>query len=511
MKKTLALALALILCLGLLPAALAEAKEPVTIVYAYNGNGIQNDTALVNEAMNEWLHSHEGYEHLSIELVPCGGSGNSLATEITLRQASGEQLDMCNSFGISLGDYVADGYVTPMDELIKNTDIPAELPEWLLQLGSYNGVQYFVPNFQNPANVRIVSIPTEYLQYFEGGAEKIRDIFRNPEATPADKMAVMKELVLAVRQGTGKDTKWAEASVYPHEWKAWDGLLSHWIIVEENTTEAVCTWKQDWYKDVLRTVAEWYDDGIVHPDCATYTANDYRNANSLNDEALVFWYGNAMVQTPDELMVNGIDTYMSGDVELTRIAIRDHYFTSASWAAGGNWITATCKQPEEAMKIIELLNTKKGTEFFNLLVYGIEDRQYTKNGDGTIHTLEYNGMQGGSGTSYMTPGWEVGNTMNQYHNQGFNANYNELCNEIGTSDKTIHSKIAGLLFDNTAVQDEIAQINAVIAEYSGALMNGIKGRDGWEAYYEEFLQKLEVAGLQKVLDHMNAQIQDFLK
>lgn len=53
MKKTLALALALILCLGLLPAALAEAKEPVTIVYAYNGNGIQNDTALVNEAMNE--------------------------------------------------------------------------------------------------------------------------------------------------------------------------------------------------------------------------------------------------------------------------------------------------------------------------------------------------------------------------------------------------------------------------------------------------------------------------
>ena len=42
-------------------------------------------------------------------------------------------------------------------------------------------------------------------------------------------------------------------------------------------------------------------------------------------------------------------------------------------------------------------------------------------------------------------------------------------------------------------------------------MNGIKGRDGWEAYYEEFLQKLEVAGLQKVLDHMNAQIQDFLK
>ena len=166
MKKLLAILLALTLALGMLPGALAEA-EAVKIVYAFNGNGMQTDTALVQEALNEWLKSHEGYEHISIELQPY--ANKELASAITLAQSSGEQIDICNSYGVSLGDYVADGYAIPLDDLLTNTDIPAELPEWLLDLGKYNGVTYFVPNYQNPANVRTLQIPVEYAQYYEGG------------------------------------------------------------------------------------------------------------------------------------------------------------------------------------------------------------------------------------------------------------------------------------------------------------------------------------------------------
>ena len=121
MKKLLAILLALTLALGMLPGALAEA-EAVKIVYAFNGNGMQTDTALVQEALNEWLKSHEGYEHISIELQPY--ANKELASAITLAQASGEQIDICNSYGVSLGDYVADGYAIPLDDLLTNTDIP---------------------------------------------------------------------------------------------------------------------------------------------------------------------------------------------------------------------------------------------------------------------------------------------------------------------------------------------------------------------------------------------------
>lgn len=208
MKKLLAILLALTLALGMLPGALAEA-EAVKIVYAFNGNGMQTDTALVQEALNEWLKSHEGYEHISIELQPY--ANKELASAITLAQASGEQIDICNSYGVSLGDYVADGYAIPLDDLLTNTDIPAELPEWLLDLGKYNGVTYFVPNYQNPANVRTLQIPVEYAQYYEGGVEALQAVWLNPESTTKDKMATLEEFVLAVREGTGKETKWAQA------------------------------------------------------------------------------------------------------------------------------------------------------------------------------------------------------------------------------------------------------------------------------------------------------------
>ena len=255
-------------------------------------------------------------------------------------------------------------------------------------------------------------------------------------------------------------------------------------------------------------MAEWYAEGIVHPDCATYTAADYKGANFLNDESLVYVFGNGMANTAEE--VTKINIINSNGIDLYQIPLQNEYYTTYSWAAGGNWITATCEHPEEAKMIIDLLNTEKGTEFFNLLVYGIEGKQYTKNEDGTITTLEYDGSQGGASCSYMTPGWMVGNTMNQYQNQGFISSYGdryvELCSSIGTSETTKHSLVAGILFDTTSVADEIAQINAVVTEYDTTLRCGIAGEE-WETYYNEFLEKLEAAGVQAVLDCYNEQIQ----
>ena len=82
MKKLLVMLLMLTFVIGLLPTAMAE-DEAVKIVYAFNGNGMQTDTALVQEAMNEWLKNHEGYEHISIELQPYANRELSSAIRLT--------------------------------------------------------------------------------------------------------------------------------------------------------------------------------------------------------------------------------------------------------------------------------------------------------------------------------------------------------------------------------------------------------------------------------------------
>lgn len=509
MKRIESLILALLMMLTLISVQAENEKDPVTIVYVFAGNGMQTDTALVNEALNEWLHKTPGYEYLSIELIPCGGSGNSLATQITLLEASNEQIDMCNSYGITMGDYVNDGYAIPLNDLIDETTLNEELPQWLLNLGKWGDTMYFVPNLQQPTKIRYLVVPTEYLQYYDGGAEAIRDVWLNPESTTEDKLATIEDFVFAVREGTGLQTKWSSSNLYPQEFLPMEGFLSYWIVNRIGTDEIVNVFEQDCYVDALRTQARWYSEGIIHPDSATITLNDYIDANSMNDESIICWFNNGFFLDADHL--TDVFERNVGGVDLSYIPTQSQYAIGSTWSAGGNWITSSCQHPEDAMKIIELLNSEKGTEFYNLLVYGIEGRQYTVNEDGSIHTLEYDGKQGGSSVSYMTPGWEVGNVIHQYHNQSYVEGQNEMIMDVANSDKVLTSTISGVKFDTTKVADQWAQVTSVYNEYFSILGYGIEGIEQFDTYYNEMIDKLYSAGLQDVLDEMNAQIEAAVK
>ena len=55
MKKLVTLALALVMVLSLGSVAMAENAEKINLVYYYCGNGVQRDTQLVNDRINELL------------------------------------------------------------------------------------------------------------------------------------------------------------------------------------------------------------------------------------------------------------------------------------------------------------------------------------------------------------------------------------------------------------------------------------------------------------------------
>lgn len=509
MKKWIALLLVCVLALGCFSVASAEAKEPVKIVYAFTGNGMQNDTLLVEEAMNEWLKAQPEYAHITIELLPCGGASQDLKTTIALAQASGEQIDIANTRGITIGDYVNDGYAIPIDELMANTEIANEIPGWLLELGKVGNATYFVPNYQLPATSRYVAIPKEYLQYYEPGAEAVKDILLLPKEESYKQIEFYADLVKVVREGTGKDTKWIFGELYAIDFIRYDqSVINHSIVIEVGSTEVVNVWAQDWWRQTLKAMAQLYTDGYVHPDTATIDAAPFTGANMLNDESGVRSIAQQMY-TDSEHVGDILEMQVSG-IDCVLIPEFDKYYMGSSWAAGGNWITATCENPEAAMTIIELLNTKKGTEFYNLLVYGIEGRQYTKNEDGSIHTLEYDGSQAGSSVSYMTPGWMVGNTINQYENQSYVEGQKEMIEAVGTSELNVTSKLAGFVMDNTAIADQIAQVNASINEYWKLLVTGAIGAEKFDAYYDELLAKMDAAGVQQILTHVQGQIDAFL-
>ena len=162
------------------------------------------------------------------------------------------------------------------------------------------------------------------------------------------------------------------------------------------------------------------------------------------------------------------------------------------------------------MKIIELLMTEKGKEFYNQFIWGIEGIhwEWEDKANERIKTLEFSGSQGGADTTYSTWKWNVGNTFNAWKNQAVPDGMNEfILDEVHNGKSTVTSKMMGYTWDLTGVQDQINNIRTVVSEYYGALQTGIHGAD-WEAKYNECVQKLKAAGVDTVLETLTKQYND---
>ena len=168
------------------------------------------------------------------------------------------------------------------------------------------------------------------------------------------------------------------------------------------------------------------------------------------------------------------------------------HLTTGGITATMQAINRNSKNPERAMMLLELLNTDK--DLFNLLNFGIKDKNYKIDADG-----------------FMVPGDDQ-KGYNPYVPWMFASNY--LANVEKGMPKTvwedtkklnesaIPSKLLGFTFDAEPVKAEIAKTNAVYDEYYRAIDLGVAS----EAKYNEFVAKLKAAGSDKIIAEMQKQI-----
>lgn len=253
-----------------------------------------------------------------------------------------------------------------------------------------------------------------------------------------------------------------------------------------------------------RINAEWYQKGYMLPDILTADEGDYNTKNMMNDVSFVWCVNNGM---GDEETISATISANYG-FDVVAIPVRENYYIGRSWGAGGNGITAKCEHPEEAIRLLELINTEEGMDLYNMLVYGLEGTHYTKNADGTIKTLYYDGSQAGSDAPYGAMKWIMGNTFHAYLNQGCAVGENELSLAINENPNNVISDLIGFVLDTSKIETQLEQIQAVVTEYEGTLRAGAKGAD-WESYYNEYIDKVNKAGLDEVLTEIQAQVDAF--
>lgn len=489
-------------------------KEPVTLEWYYVGNGMQEDTEAVEARVNELLKEYPGLEHVTLNLN-CF-IGDEIKEKIALAEAAGEQIDIMNCMYVGFADKVAEGSYMPMNDLISD-EFKAALPDWLWDLGSVDGNIYMVPTYQQACNLGYMFTPTEYMEKY-GDYDKMVEVMSSADSTPRDIANVMEEYLLAIREGEG-DTKYlesladrivnAQGSQGFYFCDPFDHLTSYFVI-EEGTDTVNYRFTTDLAKECYQISAEWYDKGYIYPDILTAEVSELRFGSMLNPTS---WVMSARGAIGDpEYAAAGQTTEYGFDA--TAIPCQPYYYIQNSWAANGNGIHATCEHPEEAALLLEAVNTgtEKGKEIYNTLVFGLEGEHYTvdANDPERIETIEYAGSQGGLETSYAAWKWIIGNTIHAWKNQAVTDELNGVVLEVNEGENTVASKYAGFVPDVSSVSSQIEQINAVRSEYVKTLCQGVLGTDGWEATYDEFVTKLEAAGLSEVQTELQRQLDEFL-
>ncbi len=519
MKKlvSLVLALAMLMLAGVTTVLAEAAKEPVTLVWYFVGNGEQKDTQLVNDKINEMLKSVPGMEHVSIKLMP--QISNEYNQKLLLARAAGEQVDLMHTYGMANPyDEIAKGNALVLDDLIAEfaPEILEEIPEWMMEFGRVDGKQYYIPGYQQASVKQRFGTPTEYLEKY-GDAEALTAAFCEKDIALSDVAAMLEDYIMAIREGEGNEAIGANFVDLVRQ----GALGSKYDAVVGNTNTAfsyfVDTGKvshiflTEDMKEAFRISAEWYDKGLYNADVLTYAANDYTNKfggpNMMTEQGMA-WERNHNVFSNEDLAAIYGTRY---GFDMTFLDMDPNFYITSRYAAGGTMVSSTCKNPEEAVRWLSLMNTKaNGVEIYNTVVYGLEGVHYDRVDDTHITTREYAGSQGGADTSYAAMKWICGNTFNIWLNQGCTDGQNEYILNEGHSEESTKSPLIGFVAQSAEFQSEIDQINAIVTEYANALLHGVLGVEGWEEYYNEFVGKMNAAGAEKITAALQEQVDAFL-
>lgn len=256
--------------------------------------------------------------------------------------------------------------------------------------------------------------------------------------------------------------------------------------LEGDTDKVVNIFETDVMMDTLKTMHEFYKEGYIKADAATST-------DPWPLEVQNWFVRKEMYQPYAELLWSRSAGY---DVAVQPMHGPITFNNSVTGAIQA--ISATSKNPESAMKFLNLLNTDPYLR--NLVDKGIEGVHYEKLDNGKIKDLP------ARVESYNMPSYALGNhfILNLYENDP--EDKWDAFKKF--NDASVPAPTLGFYFDTNPVRTEIAAISNVASEFSPALLTGSVDP---EEYLPKANKKFKEAGLDKVLKEIQKQYDEWKK
>ncbi len=433
----------------------------------------------IQEALNVILREKA---HAEIEFVYVQMS--NLSTQLNLLLTGGDDsLDLLSGFWYAgVSELVSNGQVRAIDDLLASSgqgiqEIFEEYPE-ILHCGRINGKQYGIPS------VCAWTCENCYLV--------MEDIVKEANIEFPEKIANLDELtpLLLKLKEANPDKYFIAGSTSPY-WipKTIDYLGDNnylgVILDPANSTKIENYYESEYFLNFLENVKIWKANDLISPDPMS------NNTAVLGNLSNKVTYG---VTGYDYNLKNTIyeaEKQNSYDGPIVGTQIGEKYLTTANASTYMWYITSFCKEPEAAMRVLNVLYTDP--EAANILMNGLEGVTYVKDENGQLKYPE--GV-----TNHQEAGWFA--MYNAARPNGFLCptwNYSrpdayELLKEDNA--KAIKSTALGFTPDLSAVADQYAACANVLAQYYAPIVNAVVDID---ETLPVFQQALRDAGIEDVV------------
>ncbi|CRZ33322.1 carbohydrate ABC transporter substrate-binding protein (CUT1 family) [Herbinix hemicellulosilytica] len=449
------------------------------------------DEQAIEEELNKILREKAQAE---IDLV--GIEFGNWQTQLNLMLSGGgsDSIDLFNSFWYtSVSNLVTNGQVMALDDLlanegsdIKNLFVSNELEEYL-NCGVVNGVQYGIPS--------MYAYCTENIFYARTEDARKANIDWSQVKTIDD----MSDVILKLKEAN-PDSYYVPGSTEPY-WipKSIDYLGdTNYLGVLTNPTESTKVenyYESEYFYNFLNHVKEWKKAGAISPDPLSNSNPTLMNLlmGVVNGTPGYAW--DSAVSMMATIAQNGID------LEGTNVT---EALSTTSDATTYMWhISSFCKNPEAAMRILNVLYTDP--EAANLIANGIEGLTYELDENGQmVYPEGANGMADLGWAAASMAYWPNVMLCKTWYYEPLDV-YEKMMEKNKTCDKSL---ALGFTFDSTKVANQMAACANVVAQYYTPLMYGEVDID---STLVEFQQALKKAGIDDIIAEKQAQLDAWLQ
>lgn len=454
-----------------------EELKHVNLTWYYPGSYPFKDQDLVFEEANKYIKEKINAT-VDFKAIPWG----EYEDKMRVVMGAGEDYDIAftSNWFNNYHSNVAMGAYLPLNDLLPEyaPNLYQSIPESFWEATKVDGNIYGLINYQISARTSALNMKKENAEklgitkdtVFTSKDDLEPYLKKAKETFPADMIPILTEWRISLQESVGQE--WIAGASIPGA-----------IYLADDKAKVFNQFKSKEFKEHVERNKRWGEKGYLGGD-ALFSAKD--TGTFVNQGKVIFSIGGTWKPGVDE------EESARRGYEFWVRPLSDAYVTTGGIIATMHAINANSKNPERAMMLMELMNTDD--ELYNTIAYGIEGTHYNQFDDGTVEVIADAGYNPGTL-------WLHASTFNAHIMKGMPLDVWDQTKKINLEAKA--SPLLGFSFNPEPVSAEMAQCESVVNEFIKSFDFGIGNVDD---LYIKFIDKLDKAGAQTIVDEIQSQI-----